>query len=84
MRQSLDYSCGAAALATLINRFGVAKVGERELLELLVNPPDHLALPPDWRETGMSFATLAAIAEHYGLAAVGLELSASAYSLQIM
>jgi predicted double-glycine peptidase len=77
VKQSVDFSCGAAALATLINRFGVAEVGERELLDLLLDQHSRLALPPEWRETGMSFATLAAIAEHYGLAAVGIELSAS-------
>ena len=77
VKQSLDYSCGAAALATLLNRYLGAQVTERELLELLADPPQGLKLPQGWRENGVSFATLSGLALHYEALAVGVELSAA-------
>ena len=77
VKQSLDFSCGAAALATLLNRFRASEVTERELLEVLADPASGLRLPQGWRESGMSFATLAGLALHYETTAVGIELSAS-------
>jgi predicted double-glycine peptidase len=77
VRQSLDYTCGAAALATLINRIAHTAVSERDLLDVLADPPAELQLPEHWRETGVSFSTLAALADHYGMSAVGVELAAN-------
>ena len=77
VRQSLDYSCGAAALATLLNRYRASHLTERELLEVLASPPPGLGLPQGWRDSGMSFATLVALAQHYGFTAVGVELAAA-------
>jgi predicted double-glycine peptidase len=77
VKQSLDFSCGAAALATLLNRHLGTGVTERELLGLLADPPQGLPLPRDWRDSGMSFATLSGLVHHYGATAVGIELSAA-------
>ena len=84
VRQSLDYTCGTAALATLINRIAHTAVSERDLLDVLADPPTELQLPEHWQETGVSFATLAALAVHYGMSAVGVELAASdLYKLRV-
>ena len=76
VRQAQDYSCGAAALATLLTRYYGRPLLEGDVLDLLRSPSANLPLPPDWESSGMSFATLAALASHFGLRGQGLSLSA--------
>ena len=59
-----------------MNRLSATAVTERELLEVLASSPTGLRLPRGWRDSGMSLATLAELAHHYGLSAVGVELAA--------
>jgi predicted double-glycine peptidase len=76
VRQARDYSCGAAALATLLSRYYGQPVRESDVLDLLRNPSPEMSLAPDWETSGMSFATLASLAAHFGLRSQGLSLSA--------
>ena len=74
VRQSREYSCGAAALATLLNTLRDDALTEGDLLDVLSIKADDITLPPDWRDVGMSFATLAGLADYFGRDATGIEI----------
>jgi predicted double-glycine peptidase len=76
VRQQWDYSCGLAALATLLTHDYQAPVSEAALLEALQDrsPQDGAAL----RQTGVSLADLAWLARRRGFRAAGLALQPSA------
>jgi len=82
--QQQDYSCGIAALATILKySYGVA-VSEATLLEDLKLPHIHKLLPVDWRQRGVSMAVLAALAESREFKALGVTVPLSAlYRLQV-
>ncbi len=72
VKQSLDYSCGVASMATLLSYYFERPTEEKELLQLLENKAELWRLPEDWRETGVSFALLAKMAAYFKLDAVGV------------
>lgn len=72
VKQSLDYSCGPAAMATLLSYYFQTPTSEQEILNALEHNASFWKLPDDWRETGVSMAALAKIAVHSGLEAVGV------------
>ena len=63
VKQQLDYSCGAASVATILREFYSLDVGEADVLSRLTN---------DGRYT---FADLAAVVQNWGLAGGGIALS---------
>lgn len=64
VKQDLDYSCGAASLATILNSYYGKQVSEVELLEAMD------------KEDGMAtFADMAAVLTQYGFKGVGMALS---------
>lgn len=64
VKQDLDYSCGAASLATILNSYYGKQVSEAELLEAM-NKEDGMA----------SFADMATVLRQYGFKGVGMALS---------
>jgi len=74
VRQQRDFSCGTAALATLLTHYFLRPTGEAELLEALLARTGRDAL----RRQGVSFAALAALAEARGLSASGVAVGAQA------
>lgn len=91
VRQELDFSCGLAALATMLTYYFDHPVSEAELLDRLELPaPDILTrrllgsdLAPGERtqlqmlqERGVSLAILADLARDYGFRAQGVSLAA--------
>ncbi|MEP4485339.1 MAG: cysteine peptidase family C39 domain-containing protein [Halioglobus sp.] len=79
VKQSLDYSCGIAALATLMQlSFGI-EVSEPSLLELLTSRANEWELATDWKERGVSLAILRKVANHYGIYAMGVVVSSAAF-----
>jgi len=66
VRQQLDYSCGAAALATVLNHYYGEATTEREILERQPEPRPA------------TFATLAELASTFGYEARGYALSLDA------
>ncbi|MEQ8514374.1 MAG: cysteine peptidase family C39 domain-containing protein, partial [Chromatocurvus sp.] len=89
MRQEKDFSCGLAALATLLTYYFERPVSEAQLLARLELPaPDVLAdalvardVPAAARarlatlqDKGVSLATLAELARSYGLPARGVRI----------
>ena len=72
VKQSLDYSCGPAAMATLLSYYFQKPTSEKEILNVLETNSAVWQLPPDWRETGVSMAALAKIGKYTGLEAVGI------------
>lgn len=64
VKQDLDYSCGAASLATILNSYYGKQVSEAELLKAM-NKADGMA----------SFADMAAVLTQYGFKGVGMALS---------
>ena len=69
VRQSLDYSCGLAALATVLSEFGPA-VSEASLL-------DDLGVPSPGARPGISFADLSMLARKRGFRARGVAVRSS-------
>ncbi|MBF2755527.1 MAG: C39 family peptidase [Gammaproteobacteria bacterium AqS3] len=63
--QNLDYSCGSAALATLLREFYGIPTDEAEILERID------------RESAASFADLSRVAGSFGFRAVGYRMSLS-------
>lgn len=63
VKQDLDYSCGAASLATILNGFYEKGVTEEEIL-LAMNKEDGMA----------SFADMARVLPNYGFKGVGVAL----------
>lgn len=76
VRQGYDLSCGAAALATVLTHYYGIPVGEREIIETVLN-----AVPADTRakigEEGFSMLELKRFAEMAGFAAGGFRLAKS-------
>jgi len=77
VKQSLDYSCGIAALATLLGMSFDTDVSESSLLALLEENANQWQLANDWRERGVSLAILSQLAAHYNLSAIGVSVSAA-------
>jgi len=82
VRQRYDFSCGLAALATLLGQqFGIA-TSETALLQRMGLGPERLA-SPDTLDTaaierinrGVSMAGLAALADEFGLRALGVAVN---------
>lgn len=63
IKQNLDYSCGAASLATILGEFYRVEITEREVLGRME------------KDGAASFADLAQVAGEYGFRAQGLALS---------
>ncbi|TDV61782.1 C39 family peptidase [Pseudomonas sp. LP_7_YM] len=76
-RQTLDYSCGAAALAILLRQYFEDPVQERQVLADMVFrlPPEEAA---DRVYTGFSMLDLKRAAHHLGYGAQGVMLPADA------
>lgn len=74
VKQSLDYSCGPAAMATLLSYYFQIPTSEQEILNVLERHSALWQLPDDWRETGVSMAALAKMASYTGLEAVGVAI----------
>ncbi len=74
VKQALDYSCGAAALATLLVYYYGDLTSEAEILALLKEPltPDELAVKA---ERGFSLLDLKKAAERRGFRAAGFRLT---------
>ncbi|WP_162300106.1 C39 family peptidase [Kineobactrum sediminis] len=75
VRQTLDFSCGIAALATYLTFYLQSPVSEQALLERLAERGDEWALAEDWRARGVSYAVLLKLAEDHGLRGLGLALA---------
>ncbi|MDM8558055.1 C39 family peptidase [Thiotrichales bacterium HSG14] len=75
--QKLDYSCGAAALATLMRYYFQEDIVEKEVLEDITNHLDKKAMKQR-REEGFSLLDLKQFAERRGYQAVGVKLKFSA------
>jgi len=74
VKQQLDYSCGAAALATLLTYYFGDATSERELLDLLTAqlPRDELKRK---EKQGFSLLDLKKVAQSKGYQAAGFKLS---------
>ena len=77
VKQSLDYSCGIAALATLLAMSFDVEVSEPYLLALLEDRGSDWQLESDWRERGVSMAILRKLAAYYDLNTIGVSVSAA-------
>lgn len=75
VKQEYDYSCGLAALATYFTAYLNAPLSESDLLTVLQERGDDWNLPDDWREQGVSYTILIALAEHYGARGAGLAVT---------
>lgn len=64
VKQDLDYSCGAASIATVLTEYYQRKTSEREVLELLIQLTG--------KQGRASFAGMASILPKLGFRAVGL------------
>lgn len=78
VKQSLDYSCGIAALATILRMSFDIEVSEASLLALLEAKAKEWELAADWKERGISMAILREVAAHYNINATGVIVSAAA------
>lgn len=74
VRQQRDFSCGTAALATLLTHYFLQPASEGELLEALLAMAGHEGL----QRQGISLGALAALAEARGFAARGVAVTAEA------
>ena len=63
IKQDLDYSCGAASLATILHEFYGVEVTEKAILDRME------------KDGAASFADLAQVADEYGFRAQGVALS---------
>lgn len=75
-RQSLDFSCGLASLATVLRQYHGRAVSEGQLLERLEGLRGISDARVVWGERGVALSDLALLANSYGLKAAGLWLSA--------
>jgi uncharacterized protein len=70
--QTYDYSCGAAAVATVLQYYWGDNVGEKQLLEVLINQVLTVDEVRDRVKNGMSITDLRRVSEKMGyLAAIG-------------
>jgi hypothetical protein len=79
VRQALDYSCGAASLATLIRYYFQNDIDEQTVLTMLIKVSGIDTIKQE-RKTGFSFFDLKKAAEYLGYQAVGVKLKVSALS----
>lgn len=75
VKQSLDYSCGLAALATLLTYHFDDPVSESQLLAELREHPVHSPEQRNWERHGVSLALLSDLARARGYRAVGVKVS---------
>ncbi|EED33321.1 peptidase, C39 family [gamma proteobacterium NOR5-3] len=76
VRQQRDYSCGAAALATLLTYFYQDPVTEEALLQQTMN--DRASDPGSaFQSTGLSFAEMARLGQSRNYPVLGVEVSYS-------
>ena len=75
--QRFDYSCGPAALATLMQYYFQDDVTERDILEDIVSGMDDTAIKNRKKE-GLSLLDLKQFAQRRGYQAVGVKLNFSA------
>lgn len=74
VKQTLDYSCGLAALATLLTFYFQDAVSEAELLEDLREASLQAGTDIDWKRAGVSFSLLHQLARERGYVAVGVAI----------
>jgi predicted double-glycine peptidase len=75
VRQSLDYSCGAAALATVLTHYYGKPVTERSLLDELLGGRKERSLASPESASGLSFDDLATLARGRGFLGLGASVS---------
>lgn len=75
--QQFDYSCGPAALATLMQYYFQDEITEMDILEDIVNRMDETTIKNRQKE-GLSLLDLKQFAERRGYQAVGVKLKFSA------
>ncbi|MDQ3774717.1 MAG: C39 family peptidase [Pseudomonadota bacterium] len=77
VKQQLDYSCGAAALATLMAYYYGEDTSEKEILELLNTRLETMTEEERARKTriGFSLLDLKVVAQHKGYQAAGFKVS---------
>jgi len=75
--QKFDYSCGAAALSTLMQSYFKDKITEKDILENIVKHLDKKDFD-DRKENGLSLLDLQEFAQRYGYQAMGVKLKFSA------
>ena len=75
VKQASDFSCGLAALATYFTTYLNDPLSEAALLRLLESRGDDWELPADWREQGVSYSVLIALAAQLDVQAVGLAVT---------
>jgi len=77
VKQQLDYSCGAAALATLMGYYYGENTSEKEILELLNTRLQTMSEEDRARKTsiGFSLLDLKVVAQQKGYQAAGFKLS---------
>ena len=77
VKQQLDYSCGAAALATLMNYYYGENTSEKEILERLNTRLETMTEEERARKTtiGFSLLDLKVVAQQKGYQAAGFKLS---------
>ncbi|MGR9108197.1 MAG: C39 family peptidase [Gammaproteobacteria bacterium] len=77
VKQQLDYSCGAAALATLLHYFYGDDLGELDILKDILKHLDKEAVK-NRAQVGFSMLDLKRFVERHGYKALGVKLQASA------
>ncbi|KGE05094.1 C39 family peptidase [Pseudohaliea rubra] len=75
IKQQRDYSCGLAALATVLTHYFLTPTSEEALLEALASNGEREAR---WIEEGVSLAALARLARDRGFAAAGVAVAPGA------
>ena len=77
VKQQLDYSCGAAALATLMVHYYGENTSEKEILELLNTRLETMTKEEQARKTriGFSLLDLKIVAQQKGYRAAGFKLT---------
>lgn len=81
VKQSLDYSCGLASMATLLTYYFRLDTNEKTLIELLEANVENWHVPTDWQATGVSFALLAQVGRHFELKSAGIEVDSTHLNL---
>ncbi|WP_241262884.1 C39 family peptidase [Parahaliea mediterranea] len=74
VKQSLEYSCGLAALATLLTHYFQQPISEEQILSDLLEDEALVSRTLDWESTGVSLWILRYLAQKYGYVATGLSL----------
>ena len=77
LMQTLDYSCGAASLATLIHYYFNENINEKDILNVVRAIHTQTELK-QIEEKGLSFTDLARISQHLGFQSASVSLSIKA------